>query len=397
MAALIQFNPDIWNFVLEYQEEYSKLPKQLTLCEKFGISQKQSIAYTFAAKHLDLLNKNLNDKLETVNSKFTTLRADHKTVKAELAEEIARNRFIEATKMQSDYAFNRITLPRLKTRGEEATISTCLSDIHFDEVVLPDSVHGLNEYNPDIATQRVERYFSRLLWVVGSLRRGGRKINRLVLSLLGDNVAGYHNSDSKEQNSMSPLEAKIAVQGLIADGIKFLYERGNFDEIIVVGIFGNHAKGARKPTKGSAGYKNSYDWMIYEELQKLFKEELSGYDNLRFVIPISGIAYIDIYDWVNSYSHGNHFDYTGGVNGLTVPFSKWILNQNAIIPAHRRDIGHWHTYMNIPGGGVNSSVIGFNHYAMEIGAKPEPPRMQMQLIDSKRGYTLNEPIYLIDF
>ena len=46
-----------------------------------------------------------------------------------------------------------------KPRGKHhATLVAILSDTHFDEVVNPDEVGGLNAYNRVIATQRLERW-----------------------------------------------------------------------------------------------------------------------------------------------------------------------------------------------------------------------------------------------
>jgi hypothetical protein len=46
---------------------------------------------------------------------------------------------------------------------------------------------------------------------------------------------------------------------------------------------------------------------------------------------------------------------------------------------------------------VNGSLIGYNSYARAFGFEPEPPKMQFQLLDKKRGFTLNNPIILDDW
>jgi hypothetical protein len=60
-------------------------------------------------------------------------------------------------------------------------------------------------------------------------------------------------------------------------------------------------------------------------------------------------------------------------------------------------IAHWHQYIVSNKVRVNGSVIGYNGYARSFGFAPEPPKMQFQLLDKRRGYTLNNPIYLTDF
>jgi hypothetical protein len=46
---------------------------------------------------------------------------------------------------------------------------------------------------------------------------------------------------------------------------------------------------------------------------------------------------------------------------------------------------------------MSTSVKGHDEFARVHGFKPEPPQMQFQLIDAKRGYTFNCPILLTDF
>jgi hypothetical protein len=99
------------------------------------------------------------------------------------------------------------------------------------------------------------------------------------------------------------------------------------------------------------------------------------------------------------FSHGDHFNYQGGIGGIEVPLKKWILRENSVVSTgvDMAWIAHWHQYIVSNKVRVNGSVIGYNGYARSFGFAPEPPKMQFQLLDKRRGYTLNNPIYLTDF
>ena len=53
--------------------------------------------------------------------------------------------------------------PVAKRAKSAATLVLMLSDTHFDEVVLPDEVDGLNAYNRQIATLRVQRWVQNVV------------------------------------------------------------------------------------------------------------------------------------------------------------------------------------------------------------------------------------------
>jgi hypothetical protein len=394
----VEFNAETWHSLLTFTEKHGRLPKILEICENEGVSNRLASAYYFALNNrfelfVDTHSASTLRKYKNVAS---SKAHDLKQALVTIEEQQAKIDFLEAIELFQEHEFSRVTISKVDMSVDENTAISCIGDAHVDEDVIPEVVNNLNEYSPKIAEERIRRYFKRLMFLIRSFRAGGRKINHLVLGVLGDLLSGYIHEELMENNSISPTEAVLLLGSLFADGIKFLSEDGEFETIKIVMIRGNHGRTSRKK-KFSTGYKNSYEWMLYTQIQRLFKSTLSGYDNIEFIVPKSEFAFVDIYDTTNSFSHGDHFRYAGGVGGVTVPFQRWIYKMNEVIPADKRFIGHWHQYVNIPGGAINGSVIGYNAFAMGIGAKPEAPKMQLQLIDSKRGYTVNEPIILIDW
>lgn len=279
---------------------------------------------------------------------------------------------------------------------EECTAISLISDVHIEERVLKSIINDINEYNPKIAKQRLEFYFKRLLYLIRSYRKGGKVIEHLVLGIIGDVITGYIHEELLETNFMSPSQASLYAQEILTRGLMMLSESGEFKSIKVVCVPGNHGRTSLRK-KFKSAYSNSYEWLMYNQMKNYFTMMNGKYSNINFIISDSEFIYLDIYGKINMFSHGDHFNYQGGIGGIYIPLLKWLLRENKINKIDMAWIGHWHQLISINGARINGSVIGYNEYARSFGFIPEPPQMQFQLLDKRRGYTSNEPIILTDF
>ncbi len=57
-------------------------------------------------------------------------------------------------------------------------------------------------------------------------------------------------------------------------------------------------------------------------------------------------------------------------------------------------LGHWHQRINLPDVMVNSSLIGFNSYALDIGARFESPSQSMRILEPKRFVSSDVPLWV---
>ncbi len=284
----------------------------------------------------------------------------------------------------------KVNIKKDKRKKNEVIPIALLSDGHIEERVDKESVNGFNEYNPDIAEIRINNFFTNTLELI-NIERNNSNIDTIVLGLLGDMISGYIHEELMENNYLSPVEAILLAQRLLSNGIKYLSENGDFKKIIVVCKVGNHSRLSRKK-KFATGYKNSLEYIMYHNIIKDIAN--TSYNNVEFIFEENEFTYITVFDKVISFSHGDHFNYRGGIGGLEIPFKTWIFKQNANIKADLRCIGHWHTHAVTDGGIINSSVIGFNAFALGLGFKYQPPTQHMQLLDKKRGFTTNYKIFL---
>jgi len=315
-------------------------------------------------------------------------------LEAKIQELESTKSVVDAIKIENLTNLDSYVIKPNKSYKEECTVITQLGDVHIDEIVNPNITNKLNYYNPEVAEIRMERYFTRLIYMIRLQRRAGIKVDNLVLHLVGDFISGWIHDELIETNSMSPIKATLLVEQLLIKGIKTISEMGDLVKIVIPCSIGNHSRTTKKNHFKNT-FDTSYEALIYQHLSDYFKE--GGYSNVEFIISESPYIYYNIYGKINKFSHGNHFNYQGGIGGIEVPLKKWTHRENTVMPFDMAWIGHWHQYLVGSKVRINGSMIGYNEMARSFGFTPEPPMMQFQLLDKKRGYTTNTPIILEDF
>lgn len=330
----------------------------------------------------------MNKNTKEFKRQITVLTNQNKELKQ-------RQEFLTGIDVSEIESFDKFTIYANNRFKDEVIAISTISDVHVEEPVVKSVVNNLNEYNIEISKRRVELYFKRLLYMITQARKSGYRVDTLVLALLGDFITGYIHEELEEVNELTPVQATLVIQELLIKGISALSEDGKLKKIIIPCINGNHGR-TTKRKRYTTGYKNSYEWLMYNNIRDLFAR-IGGFNNVEFIVPESEFIYLNLFGYINKFSHGDHFNYQGGIGGLEVPLKKWILRENAVIKTDMSWIAHWHQYIVLNKVRVNGSLIGYNSYARAFGFEPEPPKMQFQLLDKRRGFTLNNPIILEDW
>ena len=273
-------------------------------------------------------------------------------------------------------------------KPSESTAVIMCSDLHFEETVDPETIDGLNEYNPKIAQTRLHKVFQNGLKLV-EMSRSKSNIKKLILWLGGDFIAGYIHEELMESNSMSPIDASIQVYKLLVSSIDFLVENGKLDEIVVVTSVGNHARTTDK-IRISTSVENNYEWLIYNFLESYYEKS----DVVKFKLSRSYFNYLEVYGYMLRFHHGNYIRYGGGVGGITVPLNKAIAQWNQAKPVYMDIFGHWHQRISTKNAICNGSIIGYGPYAMSIKAAFERPQQSFFLMHPRWGRTLEAPIFV---
>lgn len=269
----------------------------------------------------------------------------------------------------------------------EVTPVAVASDWHIDEVVDPETVNDLNEFDPKIAEQRAMKFFENVvkLYEISAVKS---EIHGMVLALLGDFISSNIHQELLENTALLPIEAIMEAQKFLYNGIKFLLENTQGTLTIPCSI-GNHSRITEKTHKSTAA-GNSLETYMYHNLAQLFANE----ERVRFIIGKAYHTYLQVYNKTLRFSHGDNVRYYGGVGGIYIPVNKAIAQWNKAKHADYEIFGHWHTAKD--GGNFisNGSLIGYNAFASSIKADFEQPKQQFFLIHPRHGKTIVAPIHL---
>lgn len=290
----------------------------------------------------------------------------------------------------NDIEIYKISSTKTSKENKDTTAILLLSDIHPDETVVSSSVLGLNEYNPEIARQRLEAYFINAVKLISHHQRS-YVINDVVLGLIGDLISGYIHEELQQTNSMSPLEAVHFIKSIIMSGLSYFQENLDVQKIKVVCVAGNHGRTSKKIQHNNFTQMN-YEYFLYKDLELMCQQ--LHYDKFEFIIPKCSMAIVEIYGKRYLFGHGHFFKYFSGIGGLYIPLLRWYTRIANLLNIERAFLGHWHTTVSIKEAVINGSVIGYTPFALDLGLPYEVPQQQMVLLNRLRGFTNQQSIYL---
>lgn len=270
----------------------------------------------------------------------------------------------------------------------EATAVALASDWHVEETVDPDKIEGLNKYDLTIAEARIGRFFEGFEWLIG-YHRQAFTVRDAVLWLGGDLLSGFIHEELLESNELSPAETVLFLRRHLRDGIKRLLTDKGLERLIVPCNYGNHGRTTERK-RINTGAQNSFEWLLYNVLAGDFAEE----PRVRFLVAQGEHCYVNVYDFVLHFTHGDSVNYGGGVGGISIPVNKAVASWNTVKRAHYHNFGHFHQRLEGRDWNANGSLIGYSPYAFHVKAQFEPPQQSFYLVDSRRGRCQSTPIWV---
>lgn len=280
-----------------------------------------------------------------------------------------------------------------KPKNSAATLVAMLSDTHFDEVVNPDEINGLNAYNREIAVMRLEKWATNLIKMARHYL-AGINYDGIVVILGGDIFSGDIHDELKETNEDTMLGSVLFWAEEISAAIGLLAEE--FGSCHVVSVMGNHGRTTRKP-RAKLRAKTNFDWLI----AKMIERHFASNKNISFQIPESADALTKVYETGLLITHGDQVNGGGGIGGIYPPIMRLRArkqqNHQAIGSGFDSLLmGHWHSYLSTPTLTINGSLKGFDEYAAISNFGFEPPQQAMLIVTPERGITIQAPIFCQD-
>lgn len=282
----------------------------------------------------------------------------------------------------------------VKTPGVPMTI---WSDWHWGEVVNPQEVGGVNEFNREVGEARVRDLVKRTI----SLAKDHMvkpSYPGIVVCLGGDMITGAIHEELALTNWGTVQEQFLEVQEQL---IWALTQIANaFGRVFVPCVVGNHGRNTIKSHMKGRVFQN-YEWNIYQQLERHFRQD----KRFRFMVPNETDAYFTVLGHRFLLTHGDTLGVKGGdgIIGALGPIARGAFKVGRSEAQIGRDfdtlvMGHYHIYM--PRGDavpviVNGSLIGYNEYArLGLRAPYTRPSQALWFVHQDHGVTAQWQIYL---
>lgn len=334
----------------------------------------------------------LRAKLEQSRRAQRAVDAQNATLLERIAELEKTLDFVEAAD-GLNLAPPKWMLEPASDRKKHATLALLLSDTHFDEVVEPSEINGLNAYNRRIAEQRLRAWAENAVKIARHYM-SGLSFDGVVLMLGGDIFSGDIHEELKETNEDTVLGSLLHWSEQIAAAIDLV--SSEFGKVHVPCVMGNHGRLSRKP-RMKLRARTNLDWLLGKMLERHFAKN----KNVTFNISDNADVLVPVYKWNHLLSHGDQVSGGGGIGGIWPPIMRMKARkaQRAMdvgTPFQTMWIGHWHQYISTPGMIVNGSLKGLDEYAWINNFGYEVPQQALAVVTPEHNITLQAPVFCQD-
>lgn len=277
-------------------------------------------------------------------------------------------------------------------KKDPVIFSTILSDTHFDEVVVPSHVNYANEYNRDIATKRLKKYFDSILKLINNYM-GDVSVEGIVMALGGDILSGIIHEELKETNAQHVFDGAMEWSEKIEAGIRMIRKETGIP-LYIPTVVGNHGRLTRKPIY-KYRIEDNLDYLIY----KIIEKGLSSDPEITMEVSLATEVQWKSYDTTYLLAHGDAFFGGSGISGIATPIAlgnyRKLRRQTSLgKPYDILVIGHFHQLLFLGNVIMNGSLIGLNEYAFERGLPFEKPQQAFWLTSPEHGVTIQGPVFV---
>lgn len=284
-------------------------------------------------------------------------------------------------------------------RGGRRTAILHISDVHAGEHVSLYEMDGLNSYSPEICHNRMERLFQKTASLLTE-HWSGDPVDEVVIGLGGDMIDGNLREESRRGGALDVVSSVKLVSEVLAGGFSFL--KKELDQLgvdVPIRAYtspGNHSRLTPKPHIVEGNIDN-LDVLVSWSVEKI----LGPVDWAKFYQPGSGECLFNVYGWWFLLRHGHEGSSgSGGMYGPVYKQVRGMYKAQTSYARRRRPVnwvlqGHDHTRSVLPFGIANSSVVGYNPFAMrKLLADPSPASQNLIIVEQKHGIIDHKEIFL---
>lgn len=336
----------------------------------------------------------LRDPAEKFKLENASLRAEVKRLQHE--EETAAAIRKQIWKMEAHDPSPPEWLMREGKGGQRGMPVLFASDWHYGEVVRPEEIGGVNEFNAEIAAKRIKQMTETAIDLsFNHMGKAKTVYPGIVLAYGGDMISGDIHEELAMTNDRTPIQCVNDLTDLMGAQIETLASK--FGRIHIPCVTGNHGRNTRKMHLKGRVF-TSYEWNIYCNLAREFKRN----KNVTFQIPEQTDARFNVYGHRYLLTHGDMLGVKGGdgIIGAIGPIRRGeikVRNAESQIDQDFDTImmGHWHQEIVLPGLIVNPTLKGYDEFARSILRAPYGRAAQLLwFTHPEHGITSRWTIYL---
>lgn len=339
---------------------------------------------------------------DTPDATIAKLQDEIRKLRKELADSIRETnevdaihvilgKMAEAPKTPPKWTFSK---PHVSKNMPEVPV-TIWSDWHYGEVVNIEEVGGVNEYNADIAEERIKRLVERTIDVCRN--HGPKNQPGIVINLLGDFISGGLHPELLRTDEYGRIPSTLRVHDILATSLRQMADE--FGAVFAPCASGNHGRNTVRPEYKGYVHHN-FDWLIYEMLRRTFETD----KRIQFANPLSNQVHYRVFDTRFMAMHGDMLGARGGdgIIGAIGPIMRGEFKTRRQSGAIGQDydyllMGHYHQFMWLRNAVVAGSIKGFDEYVKnDLRAMPEPPSQPLFFVNQKRGVTSRWNILVAD-
>jgi hypothetical protein len=289
------------------------------------------------------------------------------------------------------------TLSPDQMHGQPGVPCLSLNDWHLGEVVRPRELDGANEYNLEIAGQRIARVIQRTIDLCLEHTRGPdgerAEYQGIVVFANGDMCSGDIHDELRETNEVTRNESVILASEHLVAAVTTLAD--NFGRVHVCCSPGNHGRDGKPRAKLICA--TNADFLIYKLAQRFTRKD----PRITWDIPESGDFFVIV---AGLRIFGTHCDRLGvrggdGIIGVLGPVARGEIKLGRLqaVLGRQYDVlvgGHYHQDLRLPRVVISNCLIGPNEYSMNIlRAPPSPPSQALFFVHPAWGITSHWQIF----
>jgi hypothetical protein len=362
--------------------------KYRTYFDTFADFKRESIGGKDKEKEFSLEKKIL--KLEEEN---LILKKDKDNLlKNSINEDYILQVYVDNLHSQPKYPIHKDT----KISKSDKVLILNLSDLHLGEVVIPEHVNYVNDFDKNVCIERLNILFHMLIKYAKKI-----VVSDLHLILNGDLLAGGIHPELVRNSDLNEVESLLFLQKYLTQKISELTKY--FNQIYVDVVVGNHSR----LLPGRPYYKEkvqmNYEYLLGKQLEIYFDTVQKDYKEKKVYIHVPESAFMvkKVKNLKFLVTHGDVLCGAGTGGFAGIPFYSIAMSSAKLYGVlHQLDIsdevqfdhilaGHLHTTTKIPlfNGGfcfINGCVIGTNEFSL-IKMKSIAKREQLLLVIDENG------------